>query len=391
MAEKLHHIRPTSEHRLFVRDGFRSFRKTYALSEVGWGVATTGVLLGVVFWVAWRGAHPDPELFDVSAALQTAAATPPAERGALPDGLAFSGWQEGKLARFDADNLYEKINGRAGFFKSFGVQQLYSAVVQSQKDPSISVDIELYDMAESKNALGAYNGERPAEVASSQAGSAMYHEDRNAAYLAQGRFYARFIGSDESAQVKSQLKHLLSVFQEQLPSDALPWGYALLGTHLGLGKGAIRYERENAFSFGFASNVYTATVSEPDADVDTMLFVAPAADEASAEALADKYVAGFASIGQRKPDSEGVRWTQNEFLATYAGVMVSSRWVLGIKGAPQMAEGLQWLHKLRAAVQAFEQAGGKPEIVGSENADGSDAVEPAPAEADGPEEAPVEH
>src|SRR5688500_9572364 len=58
------------EERIFVKDGFRSFRRTYKVSEVYWGAGTGAVLLGLVGWVTWKGAHPDPSLFDMSAALE---------------------------------------------------------------------------------------------------------------------------------------------------------------------------------------------------------------------------------------------------------------------------------------------------------------------------------
>ena len=59
----------SGEDRIFVRDGFRSFRRTYRVREVYFGAGTGAVLVGIVGWVGWKGAHPDPSLFDMSAAL----------------------------------------------------------------------------------------------------------------------------------------------------------------------------------------------------------------------------------------------------------------------------------------------------------------------------------
>ena len=71
-------------------------------------------------------------------------------------------FSEGKLGEYASDNLYVKINGRAGFFQSFGVK----SAAHGHPGGGIggharSVDIELYDLGESRNAIGAYNGERP--------------------------------------------------------------------------------------------------------------------------------------------------------------------------------------------------------------------------------------
>src|SRR5262245_11086974 len=117
----------TDEDRLFVRDGWRHYRRTYSLSEVRWGLGVLVCLGALAGWIAWKGKHPDPALFsDGTALLKTAApgAAPAADRGPLP-ALAGTGWREERIAQFDPENLYVKIDGRADWFKSFGFKRLY--------------------------------------------------------------------------------------------------------------------------------------------------------------------------------------------------------------------------------------------------------------------------
>ena len=49
--------------RILVRDGRRHHRRTYSPTELKSGAIVLAILALVVFWVAWKGAHPDPELF----------------------------------------------------------------------------------------------------------------------------------------------------------------------------------------------------------------------------------------------------------------------------------------------------------------------------------------
>ena len=62
--------------RLFVREGFRHYRRRYSLTEVRWGWAVLASLLAIAGWVAWKGAHPDPALFSDGASLLNPAGAP---------------------------------------------------------------------------------------------------------------------------------------------------------------------------------------------------------------------------------------------------------------------------------------------------------------------------
>ncbi|MET0410023.1 MAG: DUF6599 family protein [Polyangiaceae bacterium] len=319
------------------------------MAEVWWGLGTLGVLSGLVAWVAWRGAHPDPALFDVSAALKPGEAPAAVNRGPLPEGLTIAGWREGKIGEFSADNLYVKINGRAGFFQSFGVQTLHALTLEGEGPAGAapSIDIELYDMAEGKNALGIYSGERVPGVESTVTAGATHHFDRNAAFVARGAYYARLIGSDESEAVKSALQHLVQVLEEKLAAGEQPWAFQLFVDGLGYSAARVAYLKENAFSFGFARDVYTVQLSPADSNDDMQGFVVAEDDEAKAAALAEEYRVGFESMGKsagRTP--AGVALAEDEVLKSYAAVTSSERWVVGVRGAPSKGEAHTVLERL---------------------------------------------
>jgi hypothetical protein len=425
------------EDRVFIKDGFRAFRRTYRVREVYWGAGTGALLIGIVGWVGWKGAHPDPSLFDMSAALvgnapaegaaevdaverraaerlgaprprsepgehpggagaadgnRASAADVPADRGPLPAGLANGLYREGKLGAYDADNLYIKINGRAGYFQAFGVKTLHTLTLEGGPESApASVDIEAYDLAESRNAIGAYNGERPPGIESVSEDGSTYHFDRNAGFLARGRFYVRFIGSDESPAVVSEVRRLLDLFRQQLVGEALPWGFALFVDQLKLSPSAVTYVKSNAFSFGFARDVFKASLSPADSKEDMEAFVVAAADAAAARALAARYAEGFASLGKAAGQTPAnVALFEDEFLATFSAASVVERWVIGVRGAPnagRAAEVLAQLERGIAALPAEVRARALPSAETDEPADeyaGAGSAEPVPPPADAP-------
>ncbi len=378
------------EERVFVKDGFRSFRRSYRVGEVYWGAGTGAVLLGVLGWVTWKGAHPDPSLFDMSAALESdprsagvapleepsrragerlgaprgeaaaneTGAAAAAERGPLPAGLAQGGYHEGKIGQYSSENLYVKINGRAGFFQAFGVISLHTLTLEgpvSEAGPT-SIDIEAYDLGESRNAIGAYNGERPPGATSTSESGSTFHVDRNAAFLARGRHYVRFIGSDESAGVVAEVRRLLDVFRREIPSEELPWGFALFVDQLALSPSAVTYVKSNAFSFGFARDVFKAQLSAADSQEDMEAFVVALADADAARAAAEQYSEGFASLGKPAGAAGGVKWFEDEFLATFSGATAVERWVVGVRGAPSAKRAADELGRLREGLARLPEA-----------------------------------
>jgi len=327
--------------RIFVRNGRRHYRRQYSVSETRVGIILLLVLASIVAWVAWRGAHPDPSLFMLETDLSQSGAAEAADRGPIPDQLAVSGWSEGTVSQFDNDNLYVKINGREGYYKSFGFERLYFLSIVLADDAQTAVDIELYDLGNPANAVGAYSGERSPDVVPAANESGLTHIDRNALYLTRGRYYLRAIGSEESPQVLAELEHLQNRFGSALPGEPLPWGFALFVGKMGMEPGALSFASENAYSFGFARNVYSATLED-----DSELFVTPAGSETEARKLAVKFREGFLQYGTPKGD-----FVMDRYLGTYSIAATEGPWVVGIYRATNTSESWEAVKQLANAVK----------------------------------------
>lgn len=363
---------------------YRHYRRTYSVREVWAGVAVLGLLALFGGWVAWRGAHPDPELFadpltllpngtagDVvdassspkgatsgaeklagSPAAPAAPVSPSrADRGALPAGLAAPGWTEAAPSRFGAANLYEKINGRADYFLSRGFTSLTFVTLSSAASKGTLVDVELYDLSSPENALSAFSGERPPEVKAATASGTSSYVARNALFLSRGPFYVRAIGSDESPAVLAALEHLRATLAAGLAPGAgaeRPWAQALFQDALAVPADRVTYQAENAFSFGFAKNVHVATL----ADGETELFVAAAPSPAEAAALASRFAKGFAGYGETV-SLGGESWVKDRYLGGLSRAAAVGTFVVGVRGAPKADEATKALAALRKGVSAL--------------------------------------
>jgi hypothetical protein len=403
--------------RLFNPHGRKHFRRTYSRVEVRYSLAVVGMLAATGAWVAWRGAHPDPELLALESDLlaegtedaplrarKLATGTAPASagegdghgqsdgtaggaaagaaRGPVPDGLAAPGWRERSVTAFERDNLYEKINGRAGYYESFGVERLHFITLVHGEDEALTVDIEMYDMGKLANALGAYGGERQPDAAPALVDGSLGHTARNAAFLVRGRFYVRAIGADESEPVLAQLAHLQRALAAGIEAEPLPWAYALF-VAAGADPGKVGFLPENAFSFGFARNVYTAAVNDDGAE----LYTVATTDEAAARALVTKFAEGFQSYGKDAGRADGIQWVEDQYLGTLAGATTRGALVLGIRGAPDRPFAGKALAELVRAAEALPESvraqataeAGRPAPVASSGYD-DDAAEPGAAE-----------
>jgi hypothetical protein len=208
---------------------------------------------------------------------------------------------------------------------------MYGVLLVNGQDPALTIDVEMYDLGRAANALGCYGGERAPDVKPQVSDSGLHHIARNALYMARGPYYLRVIGSDESAAVINELRALADTLAREIPGEPLPWAYGLFVGGLGLDPGKVTYFVENAFSFGFARDVWAARPKGKDDDLE--LFVAAKKTPAEARLLADKLHKGFLGFGAAAGKLDGVPLIRDQFLNALTAVTTRDRWVLGVRGA----------------------------------------------------------
>ena len=109
------------------------------------------------------------------------------------------GWTVGKsgekhLETFNADNLYEKIDGRAESFLQYGVKGMAYAFYHPTGDPSNELQLYIFEMADSLKALGKYGSEKPDEFQPVAIGDQGYTTAGSTLFYA-GKYYTQIVST----------------------------------------------------------------------------------------------------------------------------------------------------------------------------------------------------
>lgn len=127
----------------------------------------------------------EPELSSVPAAQQSLARLLPLNE--VPEGWAVGDLTGKHLETFNAENLYEKINGRAESFLQYSVTGMAYAYFQPRDNPTEGeVQLYIYEFLNPLKAFGKFGSERPPDVqpldigteAYLDAGSVAFHQDK---------------------------------------------------------------------------------------------------------------------------------------------------------------------------------------------------------------------
>jgi hypothetical protein len=110
-------------------------------------------------------------------------------------------WTLGKpgdrhLESFNAENLYEKIDGRAESFIQYGVKGMAYTFYHPTGDPSNELQLYVFEMADSLKALGKYGSEKPEEFQTIAVGDAGYTSAGSLLFYG-GRFYTQIVSTKD--------------------------------------------------------------------------------------------------------------------------------------------------------------------------------------------------
>jgi hypothetical protein len=116
-------------------------------------------------------------------------------------------WTVGKLAErhletFNADNLYEKIDGRAESFIQFGVKGMAYAFYHPTGDPSNELQLYIFEMGDPLKALGKYGSEKPDEFKAVPIGSEGYTTAGSTLFYS-GRYYTQIVSTQDDPKFGS--------------------------------------------------------------------------------------------------------------------------------------------------------------------------------------------
>lgn len=116
-------------------------------------------------------------------------------------------WTIGKsgehhIETFNADNLYEKIDGRAESFIQYGVKGMAYAFYHPTGDPSNELQLYVFEMGDPLKALGKFGSEKPDEFKTVPIGSEGYTTAGSTLFYS-GRYYTQIVSTQDDPKFSS--------------------------------------------------------------------------------------------------------------------------------------------------------------------------------------------
>ena len=248
------------------------------------------------------------------------------------------GWtRTGEVLTFDADNLWEYINGAAELFLEYDVQTCRTADLSSG---DLTVTVDLYDMGTPLNAFGIFVRERPAAGAPLPDATEAVVSPPYQALLLKDAMYVK-LNAIEGELSETAGRELLEALAATLPGQtAYPAQLELLPQN-GKVAGSEGYKREGFLGLTELTHCLYAEYSD-EGDETYQGFVmlpGPGSSPASAwEALAGEW-------DSIEHEGRTILYTEVPYRGL-AGVVQTDRSLVGVAGAADQDELLKRLESL---------------------------------------------
>jgi hypothetical protein len=247
-----------------------------------------------------------------------------------------AGWRAPvRVSRFTPENLYEKIDGRAGLYLQFHVVGLTFGTYTHETDRERTADVYWYDMGEPENGLGIFRSEAPEHATRVAIGQEGY-EVGGAVFFLKGSHYVQVLpGAEADADGQVALEIARGIGSRIEDGGESLWAMDVL-PEAGRVADSFEYLADDAFSLDFLKDVFTTAYDVDGGRIE--MFIHRAEDEAAARALFDAYLGYFEEYGR-------VVWTNADGPSRIAAgdasgvidvVFVKGRYVGGAAGADDL-------------------------------------------------------
>jgi len=326
-------------------------RNTVSWKERLAGLLVLFSLAGAGYWVYLQQSRFHPAL----TATLAPSSLRPADAGdesypltSLLDRLPGDLQPMGPAERFHADNLSDKIDGRAELYLSSGFAGLECQRFSSPADPAAWMEMFVYDMGTPRRAFAVYSVQRR-EDAEPLDSTPFGYQTPNAVFFQRGRFYVEIISAAASPRAAERLQALAAGLVEALPGESDPMAELEMFPADHLAGGDIMLLQKNAFGFDRLNEIFTAAYELDGRELTG--FISSRKDEGEAVDLARAYCDFLvANGGTAEPVALTATnaWLVNLF-GTYELVFTHGRVLAGVHEAESREDAE------RLAEQLFEK------------------------------------
>jgi len=214
-------------------------------------------------------------------------------------------WSVGKLGEhyletFNADNLFEKIDGRAESFVQYDVKGMAYANYHPTGDESNELQVYIFEMKDGLKARGKYGSEKSDDAKPIAIGSEGYTAAGSTLFYS-GKYYTQIVSTSDDPKFSAfalELAKRIAEKQKSETSAPAPSGdpskakstpdslFALLPA--GSGRATPKYVAQDVFGYSFLSDIFMADYKE--GEVTWQGFLRPYRDAKEAGEVFDKYV-----------------------------------------------------------------------------------------------------
>jgi hypothetical protein len=179
----------------------------------------------------------------------------------LPADGEMPGWfRVTEPEHYEADNLWEYINGQADFFIDYGFQRVDAAEYRYD-DESSSVVVEIYQMGRPQEAFGIFAAERTREDRPLEIGAQAYL-GANVLGFWQGEHYVKLTSFDEGPAVERLLVGLAEEISSRIPDSGSVLEAMFLFPEEGRVEASERFIPKNFLGQPYLSDAYRVNYTQ---------------------------------------------------------------------------------------------------------------------------------
>ena len=261
--------------------------------------------------------------------------------GPFPSLTLDAEWQPvGRTKRFQADNLYEKINGEAEKFIKQGFVELAFLRLRSASDAS-EIAIELFDQGNLNGSLGIFSEHAAGRAIENRDGVSFVTTEAGAIGR-KGRYFFRIAGDRHSVAITDKAASLVTAFAQldRDPSAAttdektVPAGFALLSQRLSIAEADIQFQENNVFQYDFAQRFW---FGKAGIGGDARLFVHIADSATEAEDLIAALLEEHGYEYDQLESKGTYTLFRHRYLGSYFAIARRGNYIYGIEKSPDTA------------------------------------------------------
>ena len=252
---------------------------------------------------------------------------------------------------FDAQNLSDKINGKAELYLSAGFVNLNSQRFKDKGNSDFWVEAYVYDMGNEQNAFSVFSAQRREGAATLELTPYAYRT-QNALFLVHGSYYLELIASEATDRVLGPMKLLAENFIQNTATQTVTMPEQSLFPEQGLVADSISLISTDAFGFDRLDQVYAAEYEFKDYQM--MAFLSRRQENRAAQDLASAYRNFLTAFGGQRLDADlPIKDAALvEILDTYEVIFYFGPFIAGVREAGNKEQAI------KLAVQLYEKLKG---------------------------------